>query len=550
MAEEDIIFGKKRHFFGGIEPSNMLMFNATPLRDVEKDTIGIRLTCKLPKNTVIDNQMICTVSGAVIRRSSEHYPINEFDGVQIADIKEDTVLIDNDVESDITYYYAAFPYSSLDVYNRNIWNRAEATPTTKRSYYFGYDIDLSDPDPITRVSYPSDVDNADYEPAGMVWGTKQYGDFSYGDWPGFGEKFMPKPCIIDVDTGEVYAYINPDNIKNLEDGRPSYIDNSSYNYCMLPAYMMEFPKIYTKREEVDGVYKFRCSDVPEDETWDCWCNYDDNGNIIDNFYISMRYAQTSTVGQADSSLYVPVSYYGNAKSDSNLDRIRTACKNASPGFSAFRLVDHLLLQDILVMMGKSTDSQDKYGYGDCNNSTNTSVTMHTLFYGNKAGTDYSNSSIVTLGLAGYVPSEEMIEGWVLEFDDSASSAVQKIKITNDTHDGSSVTGFEDYSGYIKLEDTRLTSYISNYISGMKTTPWGRIPYIAEGSNTTYESDPMYVYSGFGQSTFKSSVRNAHRKGVNSVPYYHSHGVFSVGFMYDSNHTCNIRLSYKPPKKSS
>ena len=26
MAEEDLIFGKNRHFFGGIEPSNMLAF--------------------------------------------------------------------------------------------------------------------------------------------------------------------------------------------------------------------------------------------------------------------------------------------------------------------------------------------------------------------------------------------------------------------------------------------------------------------------------------------------------------------------------------------
>ena len=27
MAEEDLIFGKNRHFFGGIEPSNMLVFS-------------------------------------------------------------------------------------------------------------------------------------------------------------------------------------------------------------------------------------------------------------------------------------------------------------------------------------------------------------------------------------------------------------------------------------------------------------------------------------------------------------------------------------------
>lgn len=29
MAEEDLIFGKNRHFFGGIEPSNMRKFTAS-----------------------------------------------------------------------------------------------------------------------------------------------------------------------------------------------------------------------------------------------------------------------------------------------------------------------------------------------------------------------------------------------------------------------------------------------------------------------------------------------------------------------------------------
>lgn len=556
MAEEDIIFGKKRHFFGGIEPSNMLIFNATPLRDVEKDTIGVRLTCKLPKNTVIDNQMICTVGGAVIRRSSEHYPINEFDGVLIADIKEDTVLIDNDIESDITYYYAAFPYSGLDVYNRNILNRTEVTPTTKRSYYFGYDIDLSDPDPATRVTYPSDVDNADYEPAGMIWDTTKKGTFSYGDWPKSGEKFMPKPCIVDVDTGEVYAYINPDNIKLLEDGRPSYIDNSSPPYCTLSAYMMEFPKIYTKREEIDGVYKFRCSDVPEDETWDCWCNYDDYGNIIDNFYVSMFYSKDSTTGQASGSK--PYSDYSTERATTYITTIRDACKNTVPGFSVFRLVDHLLIQDLLVMMGKSTDSQDKYGWGDYSSTSNSSPSIYALFQGNPINTEWDFYNVVTMGLAGYEVSKELIEGWVLVNDDTGLSGVQKIKITNNMYDGSTAIGFEDYNGYIVLDDVRYTSYVENFISGMKTTPWGRIPCIAEGSGTTYEADFMYLRGDFG-SSYKNRICHAtrHADDNDERPYGQGNGLFSVGFNHgsvippstSSTHYKNyIRLSYKPSKQ--
>ena len=35
MAEEDLIFGKNRHFFGGIEPSNMLAFSAVFVLSME-----------------------------------------------------------------------------------------------------------------------------------------------------------------------------------------------------------------------------------------------------------------------------------------------------------------------------------------------------------------------------------------------------------------------------------------------------------------------------------------------------------------------------------
>ena len=49
MAEEDLIFGKNRHFFGGIEPSNMLAFSVT----VESGIV--KVTATLPDDTVVNN---------------------------------------------------------------------------------------------------------------------------------------------------------------------------------------------------------------------------------------------------------------------------------------------------------------------------------------------------------------------------------------------------------------------------------------------------------------------------------------------------------------
>ena len=86
MAEEDLIFGKNRHFFGGIEPSNMQNFTAA----IEGE--HVKITAQLPADTVINGQTLCTVEGAVIRRNTTDYPKDEFDGEEVAIIKTSTTF--------------------------------------------------------------------------------------------------------------------------------------------------------------------------------------------------------------------------------------------------------------------------------------------------------------------------------------------------------------------------------------------------------------------------------------------------------------------------
>ena len=113
MAEEDLIFGKNRHFFGGIEPSNMLAFS------VAVESGVVKVTATLPNDTVVNNQTLCTVEGAIIRRKTTDYPKDEFDGDLVANIKASTVFADSGASPTGTYYYAAFPYTTQGVYNRN-----------------------------------------------------------------------------------------------------------------------------------------------------------------------------------------------------------------------------------------------------------------------------------------------------------------------------------------------------------------------------------------------------------------------------------------------
>ena len=92
MAEEDIIFGKNSHFFGGIEPSNMIHFSATSDRNPETNEPIIKMNATLPNDTIIEGQTLCTVAGAVIRKSTGDYPKDEFSGDMVAVITEDQEL--------------------------------------------------------------------------------------------------------------------------------------------------------------------------------------------------------------------------------------------------------------------------------------------------------------------------------------------------------------------------------------------------------------------------------------------------------------------------
>lgn len=590
MAEEDLLFGKNRHFFGGIEPSNMTNFG------VSADNGFIKVTATLPDNTVANGQTLCTVEGAVIRRKANNYPINEFDGDLVANIKISTSFVDTGVSDTDTLYYAAFPYTTQGVYNRNKENRAavnipepmvefsatsgyiastgsdtveitaklpsgvtgaiirkstsgypnnendgylvanitadgtytdsnvvvgttyyyaaftyidEGTcyynelnrisfiPTKNCDYLFGYDLNLATSSPTDRVTYPSDTNNASFTPAAMNY---TMGKFDYGSWNfAAGEKFMPRPCMLSY-NGVVDHYLDPNDYTKKIDGTDSRVSDTSFGGNA----MVEWPKIYTKRWEENGVYHFRCSDVPHGDDWDCWCNYDKNNNQIDHFYTPI-YSGSVIDGRLRS-----ISGTSNITTLTITDAVTYAVDkyyldNTNSGWYIEFLADKLLIQDLLVMMAKSTDCQTAYGYGRCKSTNESPLStgyMNTV--GMFWGEDDQVSSLKVFGMEHpWGNLERWVAGWSIE------NGVQKVKITWGTHDSSRKSKFFNISpivsenkviiGYhasdtggadhfITLSDATPSGTTGGYISSMKTTPWGRIPVITNGSSTTYEAD--------------------------------------------------------------
>lgn len=482
MAEEDLLFGKNRHFFGGVEPSNMRVFNASSNYVPTTSTARIKLAGQLPLDTVIDGQTLCTVEGAIIRRSTSDYPEDEFSGTAVADVKPNFTLADPyaftiydaSVTVGTTYYYAAFPYTKQGVYNRNRANRTKAKAATY-TYLFGYDLTVGTNNPTTRVAYPMDVDNANYTAAKMNYTSDA---FDYGSWPSTaGEKFMPKPVMLGYD-GVVKEHLNQNDYTKKTDGTTSSVANAAF----LGNAMMEWSKIYTKREYVNGVYKFRCSDIPLGDDWDCWSNYDKNNNEIDHFYTPIYFGSNS------NSRLRSISGQDNYVNNTPTTELSLARANGD-GWCTEVLVDRLLIQDLLVLMSKSTDTQTAYGTGRCasgNTSTIGQGTMNTngLFWGSTNQT----SGVKVFGMENWWGNIwRRTAGWI------NAKGTQKVKLTQGTHDGSTATDYNlDGTGYLTLSGATPAGTSSGYISAMKNDlPYGRIPVTAGGSSSTYEADDLW-----------------------------------------------------------
>lgn len=454
MAEEDVIFGKNLHLYGGIEPSNMLLFKATYVYDDTTNQKSVHIKYKLPRDTVIDGQMICSVGGAIIRRSENGYPKDEFDGILIEDVTSNGELLDTNVSEGITYYYAAFPYSKLGVYNRSNYNWSYAT-VGNYTYIYGYDLDTNDSNPDTRVTYPLDTDNYDYSSFHVNSSTYEV---SYGDWPIVpGKRFMPKPCVISY-GGSSVQYLNPDNYAQTESGETISINTSAKGNVM-----MEWPKIYTKRwEDSDGIYHFRCSDAQVDSTWECICNKDINGNEIDHFYTSVY------VGYVDSSGSRLRSVSGVKQSSYyNPTELKSCVANNGNGWNLECVQDVLLIRDLLTMLYKTTNITDLCGKHGTGNENSGLLNTNGLFYKNKV-----------FGMEKFWGGYKRIVGnWRI----SGSSGFQSIdEYCNDNWIG---------VGNSKWSTTDSTDQsTAGYIKDMLTTKYGRLPITIGGSTTTYETD--------------------------------------------------------------
>ena len=389
---------------------------------------------------------------------------------------------------------------------------------TFREYLYGFDLTIADSNPATRVTYPSDVENSGFAKAVMNFG----GAFSYGSWPSTpGEKFMPRPCMLRF-NGTVDYYLNPNDYTKKADGTTSDVANMNYGGNA----MMEWPKIYVKRWESNGVYHFRCSDMKVDSDYECWSNYDKNNKEIPHFYTPIFFGSKDGSNRLRS-----ISGQSNFVSNTAQTEVTYAKNNGADIWYTEVLSDRELVNDLLTMMFKSTDLQATAGYGVCSASAAIapgSMNTKGLFWG--AGD--KTSGVKVFGMENWWGNIfRRIAGWCI------SGGTQKVKLTRGTKDGTTVGDYNfDGNGYKTISGVNLTR--SGYISKMKTEPFGRFPMEANGSTTTFEADQVWADSGNGYYAYVGG-----RWGVDLVCGPFCAGLYDVPSYADTG--IGAALSCKP-----
>ena len=495
-----------------ITPDNVYIMNMMPQPMVS--IVGVydielgkyKLKWEEPADTIINGQVACIVDKVIIRRKLGSVPANETDGDLVLEVKRnefglykndfyvDTALTAN---TDDVYYYKAFPVSTTGFYNTSTLNETVGIKCKDYNLY-GFKLDQNESDPASMITYLPDCDNAIYKSAYMNYSTDT---FDYGDWGDAWFIKKLKPCMLKYD-GTVDYELDPNDYTKKLDGTASDVANASYGGNA----MVGIPKVYWKIvDNGDNTANIYICDKKLDDDFHCWSHIDNNGNEID--YCYMPIYNGSNVNSVLRSISGKAPMAGQTAT-TEITYAKANNKGLDIIWYTELFNDRMLINLLLLLIGKSTDTQTIFGTGNNNSFSayNTGIkntgTMNTkgLFWGNQDNV----SGVKVFGIEHWYGNIwRRIGGWINDKD------TQKIKMTYGQSDGSTSDGYnETGSGYISIGGATPSGTSGGYISKMLITDNGLIPTIVSGSATTHYCDGLWFNNSQFNYAFVSGASNA------------------------------------------
>lgn len=360
---------------------------------------------------------------------------------------------------------------------------AGGTPPTHIIY--GMHVDGTKSNPAEAVTYIAGCDNENFTPAGMNFDTDT---FSYGSWEN--AFFIPRPCMLKYD-GTVDYYLDPNNYTKREDGvTNSDVYDTSYEGNAMMEWGRNGKKIWYKvvpdpsNVRIADVY---ISDECVDNGYNAWSFIGHDYQMKDHFYTAIY--NGTNVSNKLRSLSA-----GTIMNNTTQTQEETYAKANGDGWNIDMYCDRVLINLLLMLMGKTLAPKEVFGLGNRNGGSSaagfTSIgSMNTkgLFWGKKVSSSSDTSGVKVFGMENW---------WGCIWRRTAglinASGRAKYKMCYGVSDGTNTSDYNaNGAGYLTV-DSGLGGTSGGYISVANFGANGSwLPVTASGSKTTYYEDGLW-----------------------------------------------------------
>ena len=407
------------------------------------------------------------------------------------------------------------------IFDYGSWENAFFMPKPCMVKYNGTVDYYLDPNDYTKKQdgTPSDVSNITYDGNAMMEWPKIYYKFEAGTTEGEGYFYCSNKkvddsykcwCNIDSENNEIdhfYTSIyngtfttNYSNVNSYRINDYAVYDNKLYKaitaqtvpatYSATATYAVGDLCIYSgKRYECNTTIETaeawtasHWTEVPNSSTWN-----------ISNWELVTETPVTNMRSISGIRL-APVN--GNGNTSGNTEVTRATANNTTSNVEWYISIwaDRMLINSLLILMGKSLNSQAVFGNGVSGGSQSGKENYITGSLNDK-GLFYGSTTATTIAVKVF----GMENWWSLVWDRTAglvgTSTGYNYKLTYGTADGSTATSYNSNgSGYLSLTTTRPSA--NGYVTKMLFGPHGYLPISTVGSSTTYWSDYYYGRNGF------------------------------------------------------
>ena len=358
-----------------------------------------------------------------------------------------------------------------------IANALEQIASMKNRGYilYGFHINNNESDPSVRITYLEDAVGA--EPAYMDYTN---GVFHYGSWKN--AFFMPRPCMV-KSNGLVDYYLNEDDYTLKENGGASDVANVDYDGNAMMEWGRNGKRIWYKIVPDTTGASVYVSDTQVDSLFHDYSFINENNVHMAHFYTPIYNGSVDSNSKMRSLSGKLLSY-----SLSGSAEVTAATKNGS-GWYTEVYADRLLIQLLLILMSKSTQTQGVFGQGITSGGETTckayetgSLNKNGLFFG------YSDTThdVKVFGMENW---------WGLQWRRTAG-LVQKggkayYKLTKGTADGTTSTSYNsDGTGYTEFAGTLQSA--EGYQKAQAFDSNVMLPSTNGGSSSTYMCDYYWI----------------------------------------------------------